>query len=1002
MTMGRALVALLAAMTWAGCTCRTTAIKSNTGELVIVIPQADGELLTREAQLSVADVAMEDVGITQVTLRNVGNAPLTIDQVTREPGGEVFDLDLPPGTVLEANAERSVTVRFAPPQASDATLVSVPYTATFQLSLIGVAPDQATASLQLRGQALARDCYVPGAVDFGEVTPGQQVSIPFTLTNGKLAPSTTTFGALGGADPTAFDVDATDAVSVAPGTSVQVPLWFAPQTEQDYHATLEVQRGPQCTKVTVALSGRGSPTGLTWSPPQLDFGRIPLSFSSAVQEVTVVNRSKAVLTVGAVTVGADFALAPSPATVPGAGTATFSVSCRPHTLGPLSDALTFTLGTRPATVVTIPLTCIGGGPRIKVTPTPLNFGSIPLLQAGALTAIRKLTVQNVGTPPATPGDASNNLVLGDRGHLPLISVLPLTGSTAAGEFEVTVPSIYPAVGVPALAGHNSVDLEVRFSPKTVGPKSAEIRIYSNDHVTPVTKVVVGANVFAGEFCMGLTITPSGLSFGDSQLGSIVERTVTLGNTGGTPCQVFAEDFTPGSNPAFSVVEQGLITVPPGGQAVVRVRATVPKTALQGEVLRGVLRLGTSDSKLKLALVPVELKIATCFVVAPTELDFGTSGLGCRSGELAVTLYNACGLPVTLEAISVSQPFLITQGPPVVAGSVPLLTGAPQNLTLAFVPRILGTMTGSLDITIVEGGVQRVVSVPVSGGGTIDSHHQEQWTQGQGDVDILFVIDDSCSMADEQVALGNNFQSFISHAVGTQTNFHLGVTTTDVFAVSGELVGSPSFLTPATPNLNQTFASRANVGTSGSGVEEPLEALLRAVTPPNAAGVNVGFLRPGVPLAAVIVSDAVDQSPLAVSLYVSKLRAAKGNRADLVNVSVVGPFTPPSTTCLLDSTIDDGRYADLLAMTRGAKGDICTSDWAKDLDAIGSSVAGLNSHFPLTALPGPGTMVVVAVDGTPVPGTGWTIDPVNRQVVLTNPPTSGASITASFDTACYPP
>jgi hypothetical protein len=999
MTMGRALMAVLVAMSWSSCSCRTTAIKSNVGELVIVIPQADGELLTREAQIAVPDVAMDDVGVTSVKLRNVGNAPLTIATVTREPGGEVFDLDLPDGTVLEANAELDVTVRFAPPQAADATLLSVAWAGTFRFDLIGVAPDEALASLDLRGQALARDCYVPAAVDFGEVVPGQRVSVPFTLTNGKRAASLTTFGAVTGSDPTVFQVGATEPVSVPPGASTQVPLWFAPKAELEYHATLEVQRGPQCAKVNVALTGRGSATALTWTPARLDFGRMPLSYTSAPQTVVVTNRSRAPLSVSAASVGSNFTLT-SPNSVPGGGTATFSVSCRPQVLGPLTEALTFVLGTDPATIVTVPLTCIGGGPRIKVSPTALNFASIPVVRTGEVVAIRRLTVQNVGTPPATPGDTSNNLVLGDRGHLPLVSVLPLSGGTTSAEFEVTVPSNYPAGGLPAVAGSNSVDLEVRFAPKTLGAKSAELRIYSNDNVTPVTKVVLTANAFQGEFCSSVVVKPAALSFGDSQAGATLERTITVENSGPTPCQVFGADMVAGSDPAFSVLDQSLITIAPGGQATLRVRAIVPKTAVQGDLLRGAVRLSLPGGVFK--VVPVELKVATCLVVAPTVLDFGTTGVNCRSETLAVTLYNACALPITLEALAVTAPFRITSGPPITAGGVELIAGEPQIISLVFVPSQVASLSGALTVTVVEGGTQRVVTVPLSGEGAIDSHHQEAWTQGKGDVDILFVIDDSCSMADEQVALGTNFQSFIQHALSTGANFQLGVTTTDVFAINGALLGSPSFLTPATPSLLQTFQQRALVGIGGNGQEEPLEALLRAMTPPKSTSVNAGFFRTGVPLAAVIVSDAVDQSPLAVSVYLSKLRAAKNNRADLVNVSVVGPFTQPSATCLLDSTIDDGRYAELLAATHGAKGDICTTDWAKDLDAIGSSVLGLNSRFPLTSIPGPGSSVEVTVNGTALPLTAFQVDPVTRQVVLNAPPATGATVTAKFDTACYAP
>ena len=49
-----------------------------------------------------------------------------------------------------------------------------------------------------------------------------------------------------------------------------------------------------------------------------------------------------------------------------------------------------------------------------------------------------------------------------------------------------------------------------------------------------------------------------------------------------------------------------------------------------------------------------------------------------------------------------------------------------------------------------------------------------------DVDVLFVIDNSGSMAQEQVTLGQNFQNFIKvlEADGVEANYRIGVTTTD--------------------------------------------------------------------------------------------------------------------------------------------------------------------------------------------------------------------------------
>jgi hypothetical protein len=982
----------------AGCTCRTSTLKGNVGELVVVTQVAGVEVLTRDATVAVPDVAMGEVGVSTVTLRNVGTAALTLTHATRAPGGDAFEFDLADGTVLDANASLDVSVRFAPPQATDASLASVATSAAFTLALTGVASDAASATLTLTGNGLGRDCYVPAHVDFGAVTPGLQVSIPFVLRNGRQVATTTTFGALAGANPDLFSLGAPGPVTVAGGASVEVATWFAPLVVGPASATLVVQRDPSCAPVTVQLTGTGQANSLTWAPAMLDFGAVPVGQTALTQTVTVQNGSNAVLALTDVMAGADFTVV-GPNSVSPAGLAHLTVACRPQALGPITSALRFNLNTNPVTPVVVPMTCRGGGPRLSA-PTSVDFTSIPFLTPGAIAATRRLTVLNVGTAPASVGDTSSNLVLGNHGQAPLLSAVLLDGVDTS-EFEVSLPSNYPSVGVPAISGQNRIDLEVRFRPKSLGHKQVQLWLYSNDAVSPVTKVLVSASAVTALPCTGLGLAPTAVAFGDTPRGVTADRTLTFTNSGVDPCQVSGADLAAGSSFIFSVLDPYLITIAPGASESIRVRATVPGMTNPGDSFQGTVRVSTTDSAHPTMLVPVDLKVSSCFVVSPTQLDFGSTGLTCRSQDLGLIMYDTCGVPLTITSLAVSPgaPFRLTSTPAIPTGGLALAPGMPQAVSVAFVPGAVGAALGTLDVGLIEAGTPRVASIPLAGLGTATSHQTQSWVQGQGDVDILFVVDDSCSMADEQMALATNFNSFIQHAAATGANFHLGVTTTDIFAVNGALKGSPAWLTPATPNLNLAFAQRALVGTSGSGWEQPLEGLLRAVTPPQSVGLNAGFLRPDVPLAAVIVTDAQEQSPLPVDVYVSKLRAVKNNRADLVNVSVVGPFSQPSQTCLLDSYSDDGRYAQLLAETHGAKGDICTTNWAHDLDTIGSSVLGLQTRFPLAALPGNGT-VTVTVDGQTA--TGWTIDAAGRSLTFATPPPTGAHLTAAFDTDCFAP
>ncbi len=158
-------------------------------------------------------------------------------------------------------------------------------------------------------------------------------------------------------------------------------------------------------------------------------------------------------------------------------------------------------------------------------------------------------------------------------------------------------------------------------------------------------------------------------------------------------------------------------------------------------------------------------------------------------------------------------------------------------------------------------------------------------------DILFVVDDSGSMGEEQANLAQNFQTFIATLAASpvRNDFQIGVTTTSVdqpldavttrttFNVgpnagqpypagalvavdaSGRYVSSPRILRGDSPTLVADFQANVNVGTYGSGKEQGLRAALLAVTDRVADGQNAGFLRPEARLVLIVVSDEDDCS-----------------------------------------------------------------------------------------------------------------------------------------------
>lgn len=164
-------------------------------------------------------------------------------------------------------------------------------------------------------------------------------------------------------------------------------------------------------------------------------------------------------------------------------------------------------------------------------------------------------------------------------------------------------------------------------------------------------------------------------------------------------------------------------------------------------------------------------------------------------------------------------------------------------------------------------------------------------EGCEKVDLLFVIDNSNSMSDEQQLLIDSFPGFIATIENTlpaASDFHIGVTKTDIHGFDDsptpdpnnpcayELGGLLSHATPADektgtgadcefssganymvggPSLAEEFACVAEVGTKGNTGERQAEATLAALAPGNAC--SEGFLRKDALTVVVVITDEDD-------------------------------------------------------------------------------------------------------------------------------------------------
>ncbi len=272
-------------------------------------------------------------------------------------------------------------------------------------------------------------------------------------------------------------------------------------------------------------------------------------------------------------------------------------------------------------------------------------------------------------------------------------------------------------------------------------------------------------------------------------------------------------------------------------------------------------------------------------------------------------------------------------------------------------------------------------------GVVDSFVQTGVDQQS---DVLLVIDDSASMAEEQARLLGSFEALLDTLETTRADFQIAVTTTDVEAGS---TFSSVVLDPDLEELGEAFLAAVAVGSEGGRVEQGLHQALLSVNP----AINPGFLREGADLHVLVVSDEDDQSEYEVDFYLHELQALVGEERVVVH-AIVGDL--PMGCVSGTSAADAGpRYLEASSATGGISGSICAEDYSPLLERVGLLAAAWNDRFPLSRIPQLDTLEVT-VDGVGIPAReadGWTWSAGDNELVFTGRaiPRPGMSIEARY-------
>jgi hypothetical protein len=251
-------------------------------------------------------------------------------------------------------------------------------------------------------------------------------------------------------------------------------------------------------------------------------------------------------------------------------------------------------------------------------------------------------------------------------------------------------------------------------------------------------------------------------------------------------------------------------------------------------------------------------------------------------------------------------------------------------------------------------------------------------------DLLFIVDNSCSMAEEQTNLADNFETFINTMVLTDADWQIGVITTDNANFRGDII-RPDDADPVGEFQDQTL-----VGTGGSGDERGNEYAYNALQPGADAGPGSDFLRDDARLNIIFISDEPDSSAGTWVDYVNYYWTLKSDTDMVVAHAIAGDWPSGCATAYAGT----GYYETVSAMG-GLYLSICATDWSSHLESLAEVAATDLSSFELTQVPVEET-IEVRVDGV-VQTTGWTFNSTDNAVEFDDDhiPSGGSTIEVEY-------
>ncbi|MGQ0503712.1 MAG: choice-of-anchor D domain-containing protein [Myxococcaceae bacterium] len=904
-------------------------------------------------------------------------------QAIDAPAGVTLAADLP--LTLAAGESRTVSVLYKPVSEGAANgIVQLKFDSNSEVAL----PLEAEAGFP----AIA---FAEQRLDFGEVPLGEQRAQTLRLKNLTAFKTSVTL-ALQGDDPASYEIDRSGPVMLLPNQEASVPVTFNPGQLGGSLASVAATVCPSCSATQVELAGSAIASTLEVTPVQLNFGRVELGKKRS-ETVTVTNRGDETFKLEGIDLtSADGAFALN-ADAPSAGltlapgkSVSLSVAFAPKVPGAARTGLLgfrFSGGTAAAPKIRV--LGEGGKPCISVNPSTLDFSTVPQ----GMTVSLPVEVTNACATDVSFNGATTQIALGGFFSVPDASPRKLLSGETAKLSVVFTPK--PNV----LSSAGTMTLSV-----TAGTRTE----------THVVALVGQSKAFAP---CNYSLRPASLDFGFVPLMSAVTLSAIFTNNGTTDCYLAGFGTVDGSDSAFQVAPLPPQLVAGGANVVLPVTFRPSASGAASALVQGFVN--HTNPVLRYFTVLADGTGATsCVSLEPATLAFGAGKLSCSSRSRALVIKNDCGLGATVESLTIgsstSAAFAVTNAP------LPLHVPAfgRSTINVSYSPAVAGPDSAALRVELASG---LTLTAGLSGRASVLDWEEDVFEiRSEEKVDVLFVVDNSGSMDEEQKGLANNFNAFVEGAVASGIDYRIAVTTTGIDAIDdpkcpGGAGGgehgrffpvdgaSPRVITPYLSEPAKAFAHNVQVGTCHFD-ERGLEAAYRALSPPlvNSADDpttmeqndgNVGFLRSEARLAIIIVSDEDDASAGQVEFYETFFKGLKKDPGRVVVSAIVG--TGPTTCPTAAGT--GYRYLSLANSTGGAVEPICSPNWSAALKNVSSPAFSAKKTFTLEERPGDASQISVEIDG--VPATGFTYDATTNSVTVNGNIPVGSRVKITYPLGC---